>query len=166
MKATLSPVWKKAINAAADPGRAAHYVEELGLKDTSPEQARILAALFSGSPASAELLKKHPQWIKSHLQPELLRHPRREQGMRRELASAALPQIREFKQREMVRIAARDLARLADLPQIMEEISAVADVCLSAVFERCRKDLSDKFGKPYHLDPGQNWQLTECAVLG
>jgi glutamate-ammonia-ligase adenylyltransferase len=166
MKSALSAVWKKAVAAAADPERAAHYVRELGLKDTSAEQARILAALFSGSPASAELLRLHPGWIQSHLQPEMLRHLRREQGMRRELTSATLPQIREFKQREMVRIAARDLARLADLSQIMEEISAVADVCLSAVFEHCRKELDQKIGKPYHLDTNENWQPTECAVLG
>ena len=166
MKSALSAVWKKAVAAAPDPERVTHYVKELALKGASAEQARILAALFSGSPASAELLRRHPQWIDSQLQPETLQHPRREQGMRRELAAAALPQIREFKQREMVRIAARDLARLADLNQIMEEISAVADVCLSAMFEHCRKELNQKLGKPYHLDADDNWRATECAVLG
>ena len=161
-----SAIWQKAVRQAPDPERAQHYAKELGLKDSSAEQARILAALFSGSPASAELLRLHPEWIQSHLQPDSLRHPRREQGMRRELAGANVAQIREFKEREMVRIAARDFARLADLPQIMEEISAVADVCLSAVFEHCRKELNAKFGKPYHLDVNENWQPTECAVLG
>src|SRR4051812_45555502 len=105
MKTALPAVWKKAAAAAPDPERVAHYAKELELKDTSAEQARILAALFSGSPESAELLHRHPEWIESHLRPELLQHARREQGMRRELASATLPQIREFKQREMVRIA-------------------------------------------------------------
>ena len=166
MKSALSAVWKKAIAAAPDAERATHYVKELGLKDASAEQARILAALFSGSPASTELLRQHPQWIESHVKPELLAHPRREQGMRRELGSATLPQIREFKQREMVRIAARDLARIGDLNQIMEEISAVADVCLSAVLEHCRKELTEKVGKPYHLDADEHWQPTECAALG
>lgn len=136
------------------------------MKPPDPERVAHLAALFSGSPASGELLRRHPEWIKAHLQPEQLQHPRREEGMRREVASATLPQIREFKQREMVRIAARDLARLGDLPEIMQEISAVADVCLSAVFEICRKELNDKYGKPYHLDVNENWQPTECAVLG
>ena len=162
----LPAVWKKAIRDAPDPERASHYVKELGLKGTTAEQARVLAALFSGSPASAELLRRHPEWIESHLQPDALKHPRREQGMRREIAGANLGQIREFKQREMVRIAARDLARLADLPQITEEISDVADVCLSALFDYCRRELNDKFGKPHHLDANGNWQPTECAVLG
>ena len=162
----LPAVWNKAVHDAPDPERAAHYAKELALKDISAEQARILAALFSGSPSSVELLRLHREWIQSHLQPESLMHPRREPGMRREMAGANLAQIREFKQREMVRIAARDLAKLADLPQITEEISAVADVCLSAVFEHCRRELNAKFGKPYHLDAEENWQPTECAVLG
>ncbi|HKQ39269.1 MAG TPA: bifunctional [glutamate--ammonia ligase]-adenylyl-L-tyrosine phosphorylase/[glutamate--ammonia-ligase] adenylyltransferase, partial [Verrucomicrobiae bacterium] len=163
---SVSAVWKKAIRDSPDPERAAHYVKELGLKDASPEQARVLAALFSGSPASAELLRLHPKWIQSHLQPDLLRNPRREQGLRREMTGASLPQIREFKQREMVRIAARDLARFGNLPQITEEISAVADICLGAVFDHCRAELSAKFGKPFHMDADGNWHSTECAVLG
>ena len=162
----LPAAWKKAIHDAPDAERVAHYLKELGLKDISAEQARILAALFSGSPASAELLRLHPDWIQSHLQPDTLKHPRREQGMRREIAGATLAQVHQFKQREMVRIAARDLARLADLPQITEEISAVADVCLGALFDHCRRELNAKFGKPYHLDADGNWQPTECAVLG
>ena len=162
----MKTLWKKVLAASPDPERANHYVKELGLTDASPEQARILAALFSGSPASADLLRAHPDWIQSHLQPESLAQPRREQGMRRDLVGASVAQIRQFKEREMVRIAARDLARVANLPQIMEEISTVADVCLSAMFEHCRKELNAKFGMPYHLDVNENWQATECAVLG
>jgi glutamine synthetase adenylyltransferase len=37
--------------------------------------------------------------------------------------SAALARLRQFKQREMLRIAARDLARIGDLPDILQEIS-------------------------------------------
>lgn len=162
----MNSVWKKAIANSADPERAAHYVKELGLKETSAEQARILAALFGGSPASGEMLRRHPEWIASHLQPELLKHPRRVEGMRREVASATLAQLRNFKQREMVRIAARDLARLGEVTQITEELSAVADVCLSSVFEHCRKELNARHGRPYHLDVNEHWQSTECAVLG
>src|SRR5262245_27448396 len=168
MKRYPSPVWRKAASAAADPERVAHYLTQLGarLQDASPEHARILAALFSGSPASGDLLVKHPDWIPSLLQPDALKHPRREEGMRREIAQASLSGIRQFKQREMVRIAARDLARLSDLRQITLELSAVADVCLSSIFELCRRDLTAKYGKPYHLDANDNWQPTECAVLG
>ena len=69
-------------------------------------------------------MEAHPDWFAATLADEILQHPRREQGVRRELDqlieplleqkdfAGALGQIRLFKQREQMRIAARDLARL------------------------------------------------------
>jgi glutamate-ammonia-ligase adenylyltransferase len=149
-----------------------HYYELLKprVAKVDAEDARVLAALFSGSPASAELLLKHPDWI----QPEAFGHARRAEGMRREIQAAmqladpaaALAKIRLFKLREMVRIAARDLSRLADLPQTVAEISAVADVCISGVLQICREQMEQKYGRPYHLDAGEQWQRTDFAVVG
>src|SRR5207247_2232098 len=117
--------------------RAKHCFEHLKatsaasiLKSASAEQARILAALFSGSQALSELLLARPDWLAAALDAELLKHPRQEQGLRREvnvwqkplLAArdyrGAFAKLREFKRREMLRIAARDLARLGDANEI------------------------------------------------
>ena len=80
--------------------------------------------------------------------------------------AAALARVREFKQREMLRIAARDLARLGNLPEIMQEISDVADVCL----ERCGRCATGsspaRYGQPCHQDAGGRWQPTAGCVLG
>src|SRR2546430_2205810 len=132
-----NPVWQNAIRSSADPRRAKHVFEQLktteaasALRKASPEQARILAALFSGSQALNELLLKHPAWLTQALDAELLRHPRQEQGLRREVDAWLKPlieardfttasvQLRLFKQREMLRIAARDLARLGNVTEI------------------------------------------------
>ena len=119
----------------------------------------------------------HPDWL-SVLEPEGLKFPRRKQGLRSEvsrwlkplLAAAdfggALARLREFKQREMLRIAARDLARLGKLPEIMREISDVADVCLEAVWQVCRQQLAGRYGQPYHQDADGRWQPTAGCVLG
>ena len=55
-----NPVWANAIKSCADPQRANHFFDLLAatsigevLKVSSVEQARILAALFSGSRPSA-----------------------------------------------------------------------------------------------------------------
>src|SRR5213596_3646509 len=87
-------VWQQAIEASADPPLARQGFDRLkateaaaALKKASPEQARILAALFSGSQALGELLLKHPDWLVLALDTELLRHPRQEQGLRREVNS-------------------------------------------------------------------------------
>ncbi len=179
-----SPVWSAALKGCPDPHRAKHFLEALAvggasaaLQRASAEQARILAALFSGSQALPNLLGGHPEWLES-LAPELVRFPRRKQGLlaevRRSLETlleardyaAALRQVREFKQREMLRIAARDLARLGNVTEITLEISDVADVCLEMVWEICHRQLTERHGRPYHQDAQGRWQPTAGCVFG
>src|SRR3989441_6039167 len=109
--------WQQTIQASADPQRAKHGFDQLratsaagSLRHASPEEARILAALFSGSQALGQLLLKHPDWLPQTLDAELLRHPRLEQGLRREVDgwlrplltsrdyATALARLRLFKQ--------------------------------------------------------------------
>src|ERR1017187_6969317 len=141
-----NPVWTNAIKTCADPQRVKHFFDLLAatsavaaLPPSSPEQAHILAALFGGSPALSNLLVARPDWLGT-LEPEAIKFPRQKQGLRNEMSrwlkpllaadefGAALKQVREFKQREMLRIAGRDLARLGKLPEIIQELSDVADV--------------------------------------
>src|SRR5690349_10201941 len=124
-------VWSKVVRSSADPKRVKHFLELLAanaakgtLEHFSPEQAQVLSALLSGSQAMSALLVSHPNWLYL-LDPEFLRYPRRKQGLLTDVKSwlkpcmelhdipSALRQLREFKQREMLRIAARDLAGLA-----------------------------------------------------
>src|ERR1035437_3921901 len=62
-----NPVWTNAIKSCADPQRAKQFLELLAatsagtaLQASSAEQARILAALFSGSRALSNLLVARP----------------------------------------------------------------------------------------------------------
>ncbi len=80
--------------------------------------------------------------------------------------NAALARLREFKQREMLRIAARDLARLGKLTEILQEISDVADVCLDAVWQVCHQQLAGRYGQTWHQDAGGRWQPTAGCVVG
>lgn len=177
-------VWEQEGKKSADPERAAAYAAQLAahlpayFKGMRAEQARVLAALFSGSRALSELLVSKPQWI-DQLDFERLQNPRRKEGIRREVAAfldpalqagdyaRALTQLREFKQREMLRIAARDLARLGNVPQITEEISNAADFCIDAVYRIAFRQLAEKFGHPYALDPAtEKWVRSDFCVLG
>ena len=180
-----TPVWRRAIRSCADPRRAKVQLAQLAassaaaqLQRATPEEARILATLWSGSQAMSDLLMKHPEWLHESLRPEHLAHPRQEQGLRREVNGwlspalqardypAAFARLRQFKRREMLRIAARDLARLGDAPQITLEISNVADVCLNAVLQLCRHPLVGRLGQPWHQDANGHWHPTEFVVLG
>ena len=178
------PVWTKALKACADPQRAKAMLERLTetsagelLHGASPEQARVVIALFSGSQAMSDWLVAHPDWL-DLLDPVLLSSPRRKQGLRTESLgfiepllvqgdyAGALGRLREFKQKQMLRIATRDLARLSDVVEITQEISDVADNCLETVRQVCWQQLVARFGKPFHQDPSGRWQETEFCVLG
>jgi glutamate-ammonia-ligase adenylyltransferase len=176
-------IWTKAVRQSEDPQRTKHF---LGLLRESPgtdlnrfslEQARIIAALFSGSEALGGLLVAQPGWLEI-VRPDALAYARRKQGLWQErdawlnplLAAGdfaiALERLREFKTREMLRIGARDLAHLGTLPEIIREISDVADVCLEAVWRACSLQLEQRYGKPYHRDIRGQWQPTTACVLG
>src|SRR5271165_5370643 len=79
-----------AVERCADPQRARTYAERLQengagrlFRKLLPEQARILAALLSGSQWSAELLLAHPDWLPPLLELEAIQRPRSLQGLRR-----------------------------------------------------------------------------------
>ncbi len=178
------PVWDKFLSACADPARVRQYWEQLlateagpSLRHASEAQVRVLAALFGGSEFLAELLVRHPDWILLVLNPELLREPRQSQGLRRDLARLlgstpspallrdVLQQLRLFKQRELLRIATRDLSRLGSTMEITQELSDLSDLCLDTVYRLQREQLTQKLGTPWHQDGRGNWQPTDFSVI-
>src|SRR5258708_22498658 len=123
----MNSMWSRTIRTSADPRQARHFYSLLAAADpdralerVTVEQARILAALFSGSEAMSSLLVATPGWI-SCLSPQNLGSPSSKQGLWAEAHDglkpllksrnwpAALGRLREFKQRETLRITARDL---------------------------------------------------------
>jgi glutamate-ammonia-ligase adenylyltransferase len=176
-------LWAKAIGSCADPQRVKHVLDLLSetsaegrLDQYSAEQINLLVVLFSGSLISSNLLIANPDWL-AMLDVESLRHPRRIQGFRSEIQKliqpgsaggreVALDRIRKFKQREMVRVAARDLGRLSNTAEITRELSDLADVCLDSVLRICWEQFAERFGMPYHQDADGNWHLTQFSILG
>jgi [glutamine synthetase] adenylyltransferase / [glutamine synthetase]-adenylyl-L-tyrosine phosphorylase len=176
--------WTKALKICADSSRAKHFLKLLAetsagpvLQRVSAEQCRILAALFSGSQALSTWLVANPELLQL-LPPQHLQFPRRKQGLQFELDSSLSPllearnyataftRIREFKQRQMLRIAARDLSHLGNLAEIISEISDVADICLSNVWNICHQHLVERHGTPYHQGPDGEWHPTSSCVFG
>jgi glutamate-ammonia-ligase adenylyltransferase len=179
-----NPVWTDAIKTCPAPQRARQFLDLLAatsagaaLQTAPAEQARVLAALFSGSQALSNLLVARPDWLGA-LEPDALKFPRHKQGLRNEVSrwlkplltasdfGGALTRVREFKQREMLRIAGRDLARLGKLPEIIQEISDVADVSLDGVWQVCSRQLVARYGQPWHQDAGGQWHPTAGCVFG
>jgi glutamate-ammonia-ligase adenylyltransferase len=176
--------WQKIIKASADPARVKTFLSafaETGARsrlDKFPlESARIVATLVSGSQYFGEILPAHPDLL-SAFDFESLRHPHRAGGLRRQVKeflepklamrdyAEALSELRRFKQREMLRIAARDLGRLSNLVEITRELSDMADVCLDVVLRIASKQFVEKYGHPFHQDAQGRWQPTVFCILG
>ena len=179
------PVWEKILAQCIEPARARHYWDQLlatsagfTLRHASEEQIRVLVSLFTGSQALSEQLVAHPDWVLQVLNPELLQHPRQIQGLRRDVSQWLVPALetkdwsggmralRLFKQREMVRIAARDLSRFASTMETTLELSNVADVCLESVYQLLWHQLTLRYGYPWHRDGQGRWQETGFCLLG
>jgi glutamate-ammonia-ligase adenylyltransferase len=177
--------WPNAVEACADPARVRHVLAALAdceaaseLRPAAPEAARILAALLSGSKVLGELLLAHPDWVGPLLDPAALRVPRGKADLARRLRQlieparsrrdihGAFAALRRFKQREILRIAARDLARLSHAVEITRELSDLADLCLATTYELCRAQLADRLGEPWHRDAADQWLPTPFCVLG
>jgi len=176
--------WQAVLKGGVAPERIKHALHLLkqteagpGINSASPEEIRIWSQIFVGSNALTDLLVKHPAWLQS-LTPALLTHPRQEQGLQREIQGwlqealsksdyeDALEKLREFKQKEMLRIGARDLARLGRLPELLLELSNVADVCLRTVYQVSIRQLQNRFGRPYYSDEPDQWEESSFCVLG
>ena len=177
--------WKEELSKCADPDRARRFLEEFRTlhgpdleKQASAEQVRVLASIVSGSISMSELLLSHPDWIGTVLNPKSLIGPRQKKGLEREIQSwlgsllierdypVAFRKLREFKQREMLRVGARDLAGFGDLTENIREISNVADACLDVVNKICSTQLKERFGHPFHQDADNRWEPTDFCVLG
>jgi glutamate-ammonia-ligase adenylyltransferase len=180
----ISPSWAKSLATCADPQRARHFFELLSATEVGPQMGRlsadqiqVLTALFSGSQALSNLLVANPDWLAA-IDLEHVRHPRRKQGLQGEVAgwlkpllaardhAEAFARLRRFKQQQMLRIATRDLARRAEVVEVTQELSDVADVCLQSVWQICREQFTTRFGQPYHQDVGSRWWPTAFCVLG
>jgi [glutamine synthetase] adenylyltransferase / [glutamine synthetase]-adenylyl-L-tyrosine phosphorylase len=177
-------LWSKALEASADQERSKRFLDSLAataarsqLKKLSADSVHVLIALSGGSQALGDLLLAHPEWLPL-LDFERLKSPRRAQDFQHEVKgfielrlrtddyAGALAELRSFKQREMLRIAARDLARLSNVVEITRELSDVADVCLEAVWRVVWRQLTRRFGRPFHQDADGCWQATAFCVLG
>lgn len=171
-----SKAWQNLFRETADARRAQSSFEMLPLaavKGMKVEDAKMLAAVLGGSECIPQWLVAHPEWLEI-FDSNALQRTRRLAGLQRELNQLlkrqkdvdALAVIRRFKQREMIRIATRDLARLADVSEITAELSHVADVSLGAMLNICHERLRTKFGSPWHIGGDGIWCETPFSLIG
>jgi [glutamine synthetase] adenylyltransferase / [glutamine synthetase]-adenylyl-L-tyrosine phosphorylase len=180
------PIIAKQASASFDPDRALNNWERFfralaGIDDirellrTSPRLPALLSTLFGGSQYLTDMVLQDPsivEWLESEGQ---FYTARTEEEMAHDLTDwlehgvsleDRFRMLRRFRKREMVRIGLRDLTHQGDLVETTEDLSNLADVCLSGAFEVCFQELSARYGVPMGVDERGQPQPSEFAILG
>ncbi len=180
------PLIAKQASASFDPHRALNNWERFfralpGINDflellcTSPRLPALLSTLFGGSQYLSDMILQDPsivEWLESEGR---FYTPRTKEELGYDLTDwlehgVSLEDqfrlLRRFRKREMVRIGLRDLTRQSDLVETTEDLSNLADVCLSGAYEVCFQELSARYGRPMGLDDHGQPQPSEFAILG
>jgi [glutamine synthetase] adenylyltransferase / [glutamine synthetase]-adenylyl-L-tyrosine phosphorylase len=180
------PIIAKQASASFDADRALNNWERffralpsidafLDWLHTSPRLPATLSTLFGGSQYLTDMVLQDPsivEWLESERR---LVTSRSKEEMAHDLTNwlehgLSLEErfriLRRFRKREMVRVGVRDLTRQGDLVETTEDLSNLADVCLSSAYEVCLHELVARYGKPMGLDEAGQPQPSEFAILG
>ena len=138
--------------------------------------AQELTRVLVGSDYVAAQLAKRPELLQDLLARDDLHQACPAARYRERLASelaladdeASLHRcLRQFRQREMVRIIWRDETRLADLRQTTQELSWLADACIDLTLDRLYGEACEKWGTPHSRpDAKGRTQPQRMVVLG
>ncbi|MDX9752966.1 MAG: bifunctional [glutamate--ammonia ligase]-adenylyl-L-tyrosine phosphorylase/[glutamate--ammonia-ligase] adenylyltransferase [bacterium] len=92
--------------------------------------------------------------------------PMLQSALQDSLPSADNPEIalRQFHRQHMVGIALRDICELAEIQEITEELSNLADVVIQTVFAHSWQRLVDQYGPPVAHGTGQPAQMAVIAL--
>jgi len=135
----------------------------------------VLGALLGGSEFLPERMARRPE-IFSHLflegaferrgSPEALLAEATEAAARCGTEEEIKAALRRMKLREVARIAARDLSRLAQLPEVTGDLSALASAALEGAVRFARRQLAARFGAPLVETDGGARRECGFVVMG
>ncbi len=141
----------------------------------NPRAARVLGALLGGSEFLPERMARRPE-IFGHLfregafdrrgSPEALLAEAADAAARCGTEDEMKAALRRMKLREVARIAARDLARLADLAEVTGDLSALAAAALEGAVRFARRQLAARFGAPLLETEGGARRECGFVVMG
>ncbi|MGN7612668.1 bifunctional [glutamate--ammonia ligase]-adenylyl-L-tyrosine phosphorylase/[glutamate--ammonia-ligase] adenylyltransferase [Magnetococcales bacterium HHB-1] len=180
----LAPLILKEILNAPDRKMAMKHTENflrtvwmrsnyLALLAENPVVVHLLIHLFGTSAYLSHFLNSHPELLDSLVASDFLSRYLGHAELAEELETQIcqcnsredrVMVLRKFKNSETLRISLRDLAGLADLPEVMGGISAIADTVLWHVLKEARQDLEEKYGVPRWSD-GDKKRRAQFAIL-
>lgn len=149
---TAAKRWNEYLAAMEKYGKTDDFYPQ---KD--PGAAEILQRVFAFSEFAAKICIRFPEIPDELIRSRDLFRPY-EYGEYSQRISSALHSVRNeaelmsllrrMRKREMLRIACRDIAGLAELSEITEELSAFADACTDGALSLLHRWLCEKYGIP------------------
>jgi len=125
----------------------------------TPDALRLITRLFSRSSFVAEFICQHPIVIDELLDYRHIESPpdRKQmhsdmqfvlQRVRHEDLDVQMDAIRQFKQANMMRVAAAELEDQLDLMRVSDHLSWIAELTLEAVLELVWAEMVERYGEP------------------
>ncbi len=160
--------WERLLQAGVNRSQLFDYLRE------TPRLLHLLCTILGNSPALAQTLIRDPYliyWLAE--EPVLTRRPSRAEMARALGAQLAnvqaldlkLEALRRYKRREMLRIAVRDLLRLAGVRETTAALSDLAQVLIEAAYQCVDAELRRRYGMPMHRDRFGRLIQTGFAVI-
>lgn len=125
------------------------------LRDTLTMSFSSQNHVLEYSPFLRQLVARHPEWLEDLRDNGRLENtsPPDADQLAAAIQKAGLdPALRQFRNREMMRLIWRDLNNLAPVDEILADLSTLADVCLQASVSFHGKILEEKHGIPRNPD--------------
>jgi glutamate-ammonia-ligase adenylyltransferase len=135
-----------------------------------------LVRLAAASAWIAEYLTHHPILLDELLDPRGLYAPLDKAGLAREAKEqlghvpeddleGQMERLRQFKQANVLRVAAADVTGVLPLMQVSDQLTGIAEVVLAQVSELCETQLARKYGRPRCSVDGQLYR-PGFAIVG
>jgi glutamate-ammonia-ligase adenylyltransferase len=137
--------------ASPAPEQGLRYFARFPLNLVTPKNARPLVAIFTYSHFLSEEVIEHPDWIADTRD----LHRVVEAGEFRARLEASIPAglpnplaLAAFRRQQILRIVIRDVLGFGTLPEIVAELSGLADAIVETAYQRIHADLVARFGRP------------------
>ncbi|MDH3712343.1 MAG: bifunctional [glutamate--ammonia ligase]-adenylyl-L-tyrosine phosphorylase/[glutamate--ammonia-ligase] adenylyltransferase [Gammaproteobacteria bacterium] len=155
-------------------GRSTYLV----LLHEHPQALNQLVKLFSASPWVAQFVSQHPILLDELLDPRSLYQLPDRAALSRDLADltgqldpddqeAYLDRIRQFKNTNVLRVAAVDITGEIDVGAVSKRLTCLAEVILENVYATVREQLEQRHGRPTcRMDGGLHYPQLAIIAYG
>ncbi len=183
----LMPLLVSAVGQASDPDtvlvRLLALLEAIAQRSVyvallveNPLALSQLVRLTAASAWIAEYLTHHPILLDELLDPRALYAPLDKAGLARELKEqlghvpeddleGQMERLRQFKQANVLRVAAADVTGVLPLMQVSDQLTWIAEVVLAQVAQLCEAQLVARYGRPRCLVGGRVYR-PGLAIIG